>query len=48
MVKTKLKGNKETKKPKTEKPKVSASAYKQAQSKAGASTNPFVRKVQLG
>jgi hypothetical protein len=48
MAKGKLKGNKEAKKPKTEKPKVSASAYKQAQSKTGVSTNPFVRRVQLG
>jgi hypothetical protein len=48
MAKGKLKGNKEAKKPKTEKPKGSASVYKQAQSKAGVSTNPFVRRVQLG
>jgi hypothetical protein len=48
MAKGKLKGNKEAKKPKAEKPKGSASVYKQAQSKAGVSTNPFVRRVQLG
>ena len=44
----KLKGNKEARKPKTEKPKGSGSAYKQGQSKAGVSTTPFVRKTQLG
>jgi hypothetical protein len=48
MAKGKLKGNKEAKKPKTDKPKSSASAYKQAQNKAGVSTNPFVRRIQLG
>jgi hypothetical protein len=48
MAKGKLKGNKEARKPKTEKPKGSASAYKQAQSKTAASTTPFLRKVQLG
>lgn len=44
MAKSKLKGNKEARKPKSVKPKGSASAYKVAQSKDGASTNPFVRK----
>jgi hypothetical protein len=48
MAKGKLKGNKEARKPKTEKPKGSASAYKQAQSKAGVSTTSFVRRIQLG
>ena len=48
MAKGKLKGNKEARKPKTEKPKGSGSAYKQGQSKAGVSTTPFVRKTQLG
>lgn len=47
MAKAKLKGNKEARKPKTEKPKGSGSAYKQAQGKAPVS-NPFLRKAQLG
>jgi hypothetical protein len=48
MAKGQLKGNKEARKPKTDKPKGSGSAYKQAQSKAGTSTTPFVRKTRLG
>lgn len=48
MAKGKLKGNKEAKKPKTDKPKGSASVYKQAQNKAGAGTSPLVRRIQLG
>ena len=48
MVKARIKGNKEAKKPKAEKPKGAASAYKQAQGKAGASPTSFVRKIQLG
>lgn len=48
MAKAKLRGNREAKKPKTDKPKGSGSAYKQAQSKSVASTTPFVRKAQLG
>ena len=47
MAKGKLKGNKEARKPKTDKPKGSGSAYKQAQSK-GSSTTQLVRKTQLG
>ena len=43
MAKGKMKGNKEARKPKTDKPKGSGSAYKQAQGKAGATTTPFVR-----
>jgi hypothetical protein len=35
MAKGQIKGNKEAKKPKAEKPKTSVSAYKQSQSKGG-------------
>lgn len=48
MVKAKIKGNKEAKKPKKDKPKGGTSAYKQAQAKAGAGTTPFPGKIQLG
>jgi hypothetical protein len=47
MAKAKLKGIKQARKPKTDKPKGLASAYKQAQGKAGATTTAFVRS-QLG
>jgi hypothetical protein len=40
MAKGQLKGNKEAKKPKADKPKGSGSAYKQSQGKGGASLSP--------
>ncbi len=40
MAKSQLRGNKEAKKPKAEKPKGSGSAYKQAQGKGGAALSP--------
>jgi hypothetical protein len=47
MAKGQLKGNKEAKKPKADKsqPKVSISAYKQAQSKGGQAATPFAKKT---
>jgi len=40
LAKGQIKGNKEAKKPKGEKPKGEASAYKQSQGKGGQSTSP--------
>jgi hypothetical protein len=40
MAKGQVKGNKEAKKPKAEKPKGSGSAYKQSQGKGGAALTP--------
>ena len=40
MAKGEQKGNKEAKKPKSDKPKSSGSAYKQSQGKGGQSLNP--------
>jgi hypothetical protein len=40
MAKSQLRGNKEAKKPKAEKPKGSGSAYKQAQGKGGQALSP--------
>ena len=39
MAKGQIKGNKETKKPKAEKPKATVSAYKQSQGKGGQPIN---------
>ena len=45
MAKGQLKGNKEAKKPKAEKPKGAGSAYKQSQVKSGSqTTNTFGKK----
>lgn len=41
MAKGQMKKNKETKKPKAEKPKGGGSAYKQSQGKGTAAANPF-------
>jgi hypothetical protein len=43
MAKGQVKGNKEAKKPKGDKPKGPGSAYKQSQGKGGPATNPFAR-----
>jgi hypothetical protein len=40
MAKSQLRGNKEAKKPKADKPKGSGSAYKQAQGKGGQALSP--------
>ena len=40
MAKGQIKGNKEAKKPKADKPKGSGSAYKQSQGKGGAALTP--------
>jgi hypothetical protein len=40
MAKGQIKGNKEAKKPKADKPKSSVSAYKQSQGKSGQSLSP--------
>jgi hypothetical protein len=45
MAKGQMKGNKEAKKPKGDKPKGPGSAYKQAQEKSGPATNPFSKKT---
>jgi hypothetical protein len=44
MAKGQMKGNKEAKKPKGEKPKGAGSTYKQAQGKGGPVSSPFVVK----
>ncbi|MGO9561238.1 MAG: hypothetical protein ACLPPV_01200 [Candidatus Korobacteraceae bacterium] len=44
MAKGQLKGNKEAKKPKADKPKGSGSAYKQSQGKGGAALSPTATK----
>lgn len=41
MAKGQVKSNKETKKPKAEKPKSSESAYKQSQGKSGQASTPI-------
>lgn len=46
MAKGQIKGNKEAKKPKGEKPKGSGSAYKQSQGKGGAIESPFTKKIR--
>jgi hypothetical protein len=45
MAKGQVKGNKEAKKPKADKPKGPGSAYKQSQSKGGPAINPFAKKT---
>jgi hypothetical protein len=45
MAKGQMKGNKEAKKPKGDKPKGPGSAYKQSQSKGGPAINPFAKKT---
>lgn len=47
MAKGELKGNREAKKPKSDKnqPKGAGSAYKQAQTKGGSAPNPFGKKA---
>jgi hypothetical protein len=40
-----MKGNKEAKKPKGDKPKGPGSAYKQSQAKGAQTTNPFAKKT---
>jgi hypothetical protein len=45
MAKVQVKGNKEAKKPKADKPKGPGSAYKQSQGKGGPAINPFVKKT---
>ena len=44
MAKGQIKGNKEAKKPKAEKPKGSGSAYKQSQGKGGQALSPISTK----
>ncbi len=44
MAKGQMKSNKETKKPKAEKPKTSVSAYKQSQGKGGQAAIPPAKK----
>jgi len=44
MAKGQMKSNKETKKPKAEKPKATVSAYKASQGKSGQSTVPVGKK----
>ena len=44
MAKGQIKGNREAKKPKAEKPKGTASAYKQAQGKGGQASSPSPKK----
>ena len=44
MAKGQIKGNKEAKKPKADKPKGGGSAYKQAQGKGGQSMSPPAKK----
>lgn len=44
MTKGKLKGNKEVRKPRSEKPKGAGSAYKQGQGKGIPVSNPFAQK----
>lgn len=44
MAKGQLKGNKETKKPKSDKEKTGGSAYKQAQGKSGSATTETFKK----
>lgn len=47
MAKGQMKGNREAKKPKTDKnqPKTTISAYKQSQTKEGQATTPFTKKT---
>jgi len=44
MAKGQVKGNKEAKKPKADKPKTAVSAYKQSQTKSGQSLSPTGKK----
>jgi hypothetical protein len=45
MAKGQVKGNKEAKKPKGDKPKGPGSTYKQSQGKGGPAINPFAKKT---